>query len=500
MTRMKKINQESGQIIVLLAVSLLVLLIVAALAVDGGMIYSERRYIQNVADSASLAGGGAILNSFEFNKVTGATFGCSSANINTAIQGAKDSVEDVASRHNINDLQYYGLFYDANDVVDFSHGYAIVCNEAKDYLDVQVKITSEISTSFAHLFLFNDLVTTNLAISRAQPKYNIGRGNAIVSLSPDCQNNTDGMEYTGTGDITLYGGGAHSNSCITGSGNISVVSDEGSGSITLNYADATTNGGAEFQPDPIHVEEPFIIVYPEEPTCASAGSLSGSTYSPGEYSKIKITSGTYTFAPGLYCLTGNDVNTLEITGGDVTGNGVTFFIKDGNVRITGNAIVKLKARIDKSDLSGILFYMAKSNDGIINLVGNDDSYFSGTILAPSGSILLGGTSSLANPEDPEDMTGCTELLDVNGKPIPNLDTDDPDDSLCEPLCKLILDSNGDPIPDPDPDNPDGYLCQAGTFSVQLIGWYVKVVGTSNIDIIYDESNLNFVKGQMYLLK
>ncbi|MBE0685229.1 MAG: Tad domain-containing protein, partial [Anaerolineaceae bacterium] len=51
-------RQESGQIIVLLAVSLVVVMMVAALAVDGGMIYSERRFAQNAADASALAGGG----------------------------------------------------------------------------------------------------------------------------------------------------------------------------------------------------------------------------------------------------------------------------------------------------------------------------------------------------------------------------------------------------------------------------------------------------------
>src|SRR5688572_8207420 len=49
-------SDERGQAIVLVALSLVVLLLFAALAVDGGRFVSERRYLQNAADAAALAG------------------------------------------------------------------------------------------------------------------------------------------------------------------------------------------------------------------------------------------------------------------------------------------------------------------------------------------------------------------------------------------------------------------------------------------------------------
>ena len=58
----QKNKREGGQIIVLFAVSLVAILVVAALAVDGGMLYAERRHAQNAADAASMAGGSSILN------------------------------------------------------------------------------------------------------------------------------------------------------------------------------------------------------------------------------------------------------------------------------------------------------------------------------------------------------------------------------------------------------------------------------------------------------
>jgi uncharacterized membrane protein len=59
---MNTIHQnEKGQVLVILTVGIVVLLGFAALAIDGGMLYSDRRHDQNVADNAALAGGGELL-------------------------------------------------------------------------------------------------------------------------------------------------------------------------------------------------------------------------------------------------------------------------------------------------------------------------------------------------------------------------------------------------------------------------------------------------------
>lgn len=49
-------SQESGQALVTVVISLLVLLLFAALAVDVGQFYTQRRHMQNAADAGALAG------------------------------------------------------------------------------------------------------------------------------------------------------------------------------------------------------------------------------------------------------------------------------------------------------------------------------------------------------------------------------------------------------------------------------------------------------------
>jgi Flp pilus assembly protein TadG len=53
---MKRQRNESGQVILVLAIGMVALLAFAALAIDGGNIYTNRRVAQNTADAASFAG------------------------------------------------------------------------------------------------------------------------------------------------------------------------------------------------------------------------------------------------------------------------------------------------------------------------------------------------------------------------------------------------------------------------------------------------------------
>lgn len=56
MNMMKSMREESGQSLVLIAFGMIALLVVAGLAIDGGMVFLERRRMQNAADASALAG------------------------------------------------------------------------------------------------------------------------------------------------------------------------------------------------------------------------------------------------------------------------------------------------------------------------------------------------------------------------------------------------------------------------------------------------------------
>ena len=58
--RLLKLRRESGAVVPLTAVMLLGLLAVAALVIDGGLLFAERRDLQGMADGAARAGAMAI--------------------------------------------------------------------------------------------------------------------------------------------------------------------------------------------------------------------------------------------------------------------------------------------------------------------------------------------------------------------------------------------------------------------------------------------------------
>jgi hypothetical protein len=52
----ESVNAERGQVLIIMVFGMIVLLIVAGLAIDGGTVFMERRHAQNAADAAALAG------------------------------------------------------------------------------------------------------------------------------------------------------------------------------------------------------------------------------------------------------------------------------------------------------------------------------------------------------------------------------------------------------------------------------------------------------------
>ena len=109
-------SHQNGQALVLLVLSMVVLLGFTALAVDGGMVYSDRRHAQMASDASSLAGGSAAAMTMENKLVTYTNYNCSSA----AISEAKSKAATAAiSRAADND---YSIDNDISDnPVSYTH-------------------------------------------------------------------------------------------------------------------------------------------------------------------------------------------------------------------------------------------------------------------------------------------------------------------------------------------------------------------------------------------
>lgn len=375
----KYIASEKGQSVVLLAAAFIALLGFTALAIDGGMVYADRRFAQNAADTAALAGGGAAALKLENEFVEEKNFSCGSSKVAKAATAA---VTDAIYRAGDN-----GFLIDPE--ISDEHGVTVDCGVdnsgpyPKHYLDVIVKIKMETRTAFAHFVYGGKLENKVTAVSRVYPRIPLVFGNAIVSLNPAiCDGNNNGANFHGSADVYVEGGDIFSNGCLNGSGQPDVlVVDKG-----IKYGGVFEPGNTNWSPSPTFSTDivPDTEYGIDLPDCshADAINLSGVAFE-----------GSSPLSPGLYCVTGN----VSLTGGTFQGDGVTIVMLDGELRINGNVTAQLTAPPRNPDpypaVAGLLIYAPATNTSDLELNGTSDSYFTGTVLAPGARINLLGTGN-----------------------------------------------------------------------------------------------------------
>lgn len=179
---------------------------------------------------------------------------------------------------------------------------------------------------------------------------------------------------------------------------------------------------------PLHCRKPIVpdpLLYLPTPTSATGVQTIDrgrakvtadhvvETFYPGLYDNIAISGGTVTFMPGIYVIRGGE---LRITGGNVTGDGVMFYItlkswdpqsgnpdkldfnnpplrnasKRGGVTITSDATLR-GLKDPTSPYDGVLFYMRRVNDMPVAVAGNAQrGQITGTVYAKWSQLTLSG--------------------------------------------------------------------------------------------------------------
>ncbi len=382
-------DSQSGQIIPLLVVFLLVLLGFTALSIDASMTYSDRRTSQSTVDSAALTSAGAAAQVLK--NYSPSAFYCGSS---LSIQAANAAISAAQLSAMEDDVDLLNIEGEA-DHVD------VTCHTGtfSSFLDIHVQVTSETAPFFAQLINSGPLISTVDAISRVYPKQNLAFGNAIASLSTDCDEG--GIYLDGNSSIKIYQGGVFSNSCLEGKGNINLLVDNASIRYLTTFTDA---GAALFDPAPELATESLPENQIDPPDCSGLsqyGSVTnGGNLQSGIYSGIRVNEGeNLTLTQGLYCLDGDfSANGHAI----VTGENVTIYMRSGSIQLEGTATVTLSAPNCETSLCGvphairgILFFIDPSNEGSVKFSGTPGSNFTGTIYAPSSLIEISGTGEFA---------------------------------------------------------------------------------------------------------
>jgi len=230
-----------------------------------------------------------------------------------------------------------------------------------------------------------------------------GTGAGLITL-----NETDPWTFRLSGTVTLS---VYDQSNPNGDGAIQVNSDDyralkTDGTPTLLaeeinvHADSVTDPPV-FDGD-VNTSQPRIsdplasIAEPTSwgPNCGSF-SATGGTYSltPGYYPDgISMTGGTVYLRPGLYVLDGQGLN---VTGGNLIGNGVMLFIVNaGQIKLTGNGMVQLgPPDLELQPYGGILVWQQRGNSNEAEIRGTDQfEGLDGTVYLPSARADITGTS------------------------------------------------------------------------------------------------------------
>jgi hypothetical protein len=214
-----------------------------------------------------------------------------------------------------------------------------------------------------------------------------------------------------TNHVTIFNGGIYSAACMRGNGTVAVYSDTEVG----NYYTTDLNlvGGATVSPYPQKATEDLPDFSLDPPNCSGLTNFgevkkpdAAHPIGPGIYSKITVgNNDDLVMNPGLYC-----VGAFSISGGTVTGSGVTIYMNGTGSNdwfTVSGGTVSLEAPGDDSlspAVKGLLVYMGHASS--VNLGGNADSYYAGTVYAPRALIDVGGTSDI-NPTYSTQLIGDT---------------------------------------------------------------------------------------------
>lgn len=421
---------ESGQALILMVLALVGLMGFAALALDGGNLYTEQRRAQAAADNAVMAAAFAQMRGDDSNAALSAA-ALANAQINTYENS--DARTDISFHRPPLRGPYTG-----------------------DNSYMQVIITRRVSTALAHLvFGQSPIPLTVSAVAHGVPQRPIMFGYALAALQPDCNGenmiSTQGRGGGFTGGTFLYGAGVFVNAtcddALEMSGGEQLYTDGPSLPIdVVGGVDGTSctapgvPSGCNYYPAPTtgveQVEQDVLATSPAgtPPPCGPARNLSteltdadGPTIRPGAYTTLDYGNSPMTMSPGIYCLTGG-----TLTGkASLTGTGVMLYLTDIGAKIdfSGNddIVVSLSAPTTTStgctgvdDTSqticaylGIVVYKlvgnnsCEMNDVEIDFTGQASKVVIGLVYAPQSLVRFGGQGALVMTG--QTLAGCVKF-------------------------------------------------------------------------------------------
>lgn len=368
-------KDESGQVLVLTAVSMLVLLGFVGLAIDVGFLFRAKRNMQIAADAAATAAVLDYIYHADVDKATTAAYDAAKANgVDHSVTGNVVTVSSPPADGPETGTAA-GQFIEVRVSTKNPTYFMGVLTGSKS-LAVAARAVGGTSSSKGCVYT---LAKTGLDIDDS------ASGSIVIPTCGIIDNSSSSPALSNSGSKT-----------ITAS-SIQVVGGYSMGHLG-NISPTPTTGSIPVS-DPLSALSPPsswppCLADPHVNSTATIGpAISGGTIC---YSGLTISagSGTVTLNPGIYVING----TLSITGSaPVNGTGVTFYLPSGsspNVSITASATMKLIAPTS-GKYDGILFYQDRANTNAIKITAAGGSTITGIIYAPTATLDMTGSGGVA---------------------------------------------------------------------------------------------------------
>lgn len=377
-------RKPRGQVLVLVSLGVLMLLGIAALALDIGQLWTTKRLMQSAADAAALAGADQVAVQADNASIVAAAQAAAAQNGFTAGSGSTSSSSQVSI--NVYNPPTSGPY-------------------ASNASAVQVVISQTQPTYFLAA-----LGQQNVAVSANAVALTVSGGSCVYALDPSAP-----------GAITVGGSGSLNSACgvyDNSDDKTSALTVSGGGTITAPLVGVvggtTLNGGGSTPPVTGIASFGDPLAWVQPPSVGSCSGYAGTkinsstTLNPGLYCggiAINASGTTVTFNPGTYVIDGGGLTI--VSGATVNGSGVTFYLtgvnkSDSNprsysgVNIAGGATVNLSAPCSSASagIPGMLFFQDRSitngQSSVIN--GGSSSTFTGTVYFPTTPVSYSGSS------------------------------------------------------------------------------------------------------------
>jgi Flp pilus assembly protein TadG len=423
------LRDEEGAWLISMTIMLPVLIGVAGLGTEGGMLFYQHRSLQSAADAAAYSAALACSYSYTTNPTTCA------ADITTQAQAA------VASCCVLNGSALNGF------ALGIGTNQANVTASATTFASqpaVQVTISRPQTAIFSSILfsVFPNSVSATAVINTSN-----GSGNCMLALgktstSPP-SNAPDALQLQGTPIINAPGCGifSDSNDCTPGAvsvalgGNATIdagslgtagcVSLGGNSNINIPYNGQSTGGAYTHNDGPI--SDPYAgIILPSSPAPPCVPQPASATLNPGRYCGLNVNGSSVTLNPGTYildcsastCPTAQGTAAMLIVkNATLTGAGVTLVFTcstcstapwpSNGILVAANGIVNLTAPATGATLGVPGFVMmgdpAMPLGTVFDVHSNPTMILTGTVYVPNGAFTWGGNASTGS-------NFCLELI------------------------------------------------------------------------------------------